>query len=135
MGEYCTRVHIRRHPAKVGEILEVRRYSSYYYDVALFGDDREIACIPHQGCRLEIVATAETAHPQANLLLPGHVIRYRWSFFFGDRLELPGGRKVGLASLVGFKMQLLPPVTTAPPVEEAIVQRWTPRDRQGIGAP
>jgi len=60
MGAYCTLVYIRRHAAKMGEIMEVRRIDPYYY-VAVFGDNDELACIPHRGCRLEIVATPETA--------------------------------------------------------------------------
>jgi hypothetical protein len=122
MGTYCTRASIPRHPAKLGEILEVRRLSPFdRYDVALFGDNQEIACIPHQGCRLELVATVETSHRQVDLLLPGHVLRYRRSFLFGDRLELPNGTKIGLEALVGFKLQLAPTVTAPPPVEERIV--------------
>ena len=58
MGAYCTLDYIRRHPAGVGEIMEVRRVSPYYY-AAMFGDRGEIACIPHKGCLLEIVAAGE----------------------------------------------------------------------------
>jgi hypothetical protein len=74
----------------------------------IFGDRQEIACIPHNGCRLEIGATAETTHPLVSLLLPGHVIRYNRSFFFRDRFELPNSATVGLDELVGFKLQLGP---------------------------
>ena len=48
MGAYCTLDSIRRHPAGLGEIMEVRRLSTYY-DAAVFGDGNEIACIPHKG--------------------------------------------------------------------------------------
>lgn len=123
MGAYCRRAYIRRHAARVGEIMEVRRFSSYYYDVALFGDQQEIACIPHKGCSLEIVATAETSDGEVNMLLPGQAIWYTRSFFFGDRLELPSGRKVGFETLVGFKLQLAPRMTVPPPVEETVVER------------
>ena len=130
MGAYCTLDSIRRHPARLGEILEVRRLFTYY-DAAVFGDRDEIACIPHKGCLLEIVAAGEAAHPEVNRLLPGHVIRYTRSFFFGDRFELPSGTRVGLARLVGFKLQLAPPRTAPLPEEEAIVQRAT-RGKPGV---
>jgi hypothetical protein len=86
----------------MGEIMEVRQPYPYDY-VAVFGDNEEIACIPHRGCWLEIVAAPETSHREVNLLLPGQVIRYTRSLFFGERLELPNGKKVGLDQLVGFK--------------------------------
>jgi len=130
MGAYCTLDSIRRHPARLGEILEVRRLFTYY-DAAVFGDRDEIACIPHKGCLLEIVAAGEAAHPEVNRLLPGHVIRYTRSFFFGDRFELPSGTRVRLAQLVGFKLQLAPPRTAPLPEEEAIVQRAT-RGKPGV---
>jgi hypothetical protein len=126
MGAYCT-LDIRRHPAGLGEIMEVRCLSPYY-DAALFGDRNEIACIPHKGCLLEVVAAGETTHPEVNQLLPGHVIRYTRSFFFGDRFKLPSGQKVGLAQLVGFKLQLAPPRTAPLPEEHAIVERATRRE-------
>jgi hypothetical protein len=121
MGAYCTLVYIRRHAAKMGEIMEVRRIDPYQY-VAVFGDNDELACIPHRGCRLEIVATPETAHGELNLLLPGQVIRYTRSFFFGDRLELPSGKKVGLDQLVGFKLQLAPPRTSVSREEQTVAK-------------
>jgi hypothetical protein len=65
MGAYCTLFDIRRHPASLGEIMEVRCLSPYY-DAVLFGDRKEIACIPHKGCLLEIVAVGETTHPAVN---------------------------------------------------------------------
>lgn len=122
MGAYC-RGFMRRHPANMGEIMEVRRFSPYGCDVALFGDKDEIACIPHKGCRLEIVATADARYREIKLLLPGQVLRYTRSFFFGDRLALPSGKKVGLWEFVGFKLELAPAVVAPPPAEEAIVQR------------
>jgi hypothetical protein len=124
MGAYCTLAYIRRHPVRLGEIMEVRRLSTYY-DAAVFGDRDEIACIPHKGCLLEIAAAGEATHPEVNQLLPGHVVRYTRSFFFGDRFELPSGTRVGLAQLVGFKLQLAPPRTAPLPEESAIVQRAT----------
>ena len=96
-------------------------------DAAVFGDRGEIACLPHKGCLLEIVAAGKAAHPEVNRLLPGQVIRYTRSFFFGDRLKLPSGTRVGLAQFVGFKMQLAPPRTDPLPEEDAIVQRATRR--------
>jgi len=122
MGAYCTLDYTRRHPAKMGEIMEVRRFHPYYHYVAVFGDNKEIACIPHRGCSLEIVAVPETSHGAVNLLLPGQVLRYTRSFFFGDRLELPSGKKVGFDQLVGFKLQLAPRMTAAPPDEETIAK-------------
>src|SRR5262249_24923445 len=91
------------------------------YGAALFGDGQEIACIPHTGCRLEIVATAEAAHHGVNLLLPGHVLRYRSSLFLPDRLTLPSGKKAWLGHFVGFKLQLAPTVTAPPPREEDLL--------------
>jgi hypothetical protein len=75
MGAYCTLLDVRRHPASLGEIMEVRCLSPYY-DGVLFGDRKEIAYIPHKGCLLEIVAVGDTTHREANRLLPGQVIRY-----------------------------------------------------------
>jgi len=83
------------HTAGAGEIMEI--LWSDYYGAVLFGEGREIACIPHKGCRLEVVATAPTSHREVNFLLPGQVIRYTRSFFFVDRFELPSGTKVGLS--------------------------------------
>jgi hypothetical protein len=123
VGAYCTLSYIRRHPAQLGEIMEVRRLSTYYYEAAVFGDRNEIACIPHKGCLLEIVAAGEASHPDVNQLLPGQVIRYTRSFFFGDRFELPRGTRVSLAQLVGFKLQLAPPRTAPLPDEGGIVRR------------
>ena len=130
MGAYCTLGYIRRHDARLGEIMEVRRLSTYY-DAAVFGDRGEIACISHKGCLLEIVAAGEATHPDVNRLLPGQVIRYTRSFFFGDRFELPSGTRVRLPQLVGFKLQLAPPRTAPLPEEDAIVQRAT-RGKPGV---
>jgi len=94
---------------------------SDYYGAVLFGDQHEVACIPHKGCWLEVVAAAPTSHRKVNLLLPGHVIRYKRAFLFADRFELPSGPTVGLGHLVGFKLQLAPSTTPPPPVEEVIV--------------
>ena len=134
MGIYCTLDRIPRHAAQVGEIMEVR-----WVDLAgpiLIGDKKEIACIPHKGCRLEIAATAATSHRDVNLLVPGHVIRYKRSFLFGDRFELPSGTKVGLEDLLGFKLQLAPSLSPPPPIEEVIVNRPTRResDRVPVGS-
>jgi hypothetical protein len=132
MGAYCT-LNIRRHPASFGEIMEVRSLSPYH-DAALFGDRKEIACIPHKGCLLEIVVVGETTHPALNQLLPGQVIRYTRSFFFGDRFKLPSGKKVGLSQLVGFKLQLAPPQAVPVPDEDAIVDWATHRKCEAIEA-
>jgi hypothetical protein len=99
--------------------MEVLR--SDYHGAALFGDRREIACIPHQGCWLEIVATAETAHHEVNLLRPGQVLQYKRSFFTLDRLELPSRTKVGLWHFVGFKLRLPASLTPPPQTEDIIV--------------
>lgn len=121
MGAYCLRASIPSHAARKGEIMEV--LWSDYYGAVLFGDRGEIACIPHKGCRLEVVATAMTSHRGVNLLLPGQVIQYWRSFFLGDRFKLPNGARVGLDELVGFKLQLGPETASVPPVEELIVER------------
>ena len=110
MGAYCVRALIPSHAASVGEIMAV--LWSDYYGAVIFGDRREIACIPHTGCRLEILATAPTSHRALTLLLPGQVLRYKRSFFLGDRFELPGGTTVSLRHLVGFKLQLIQRVTS-----------------------
>ena len=122
MGAYCLLESVRSHRASVGEILEVRWFD--YYGAVIFGDRNEIACIPHEGCRLEITAAAPSPHRKAELLLPGQVIRYIHSFFLGDRFVLPEGRKVKLQHLVGFKLQLASrPV--APPLEDVVMRRRT----------
>src|SRR5262249_23327780 len=113
-----------RHPAGLGEIMEVRRFSTYY-DAAMFGDRGEIACIPHKGCLLGIVAAREARHPGGKRRLPRPGIPYTRSFFFGDRFELPRGARVGMHELVGFKLQLAPPRTAPPPEEDVILQRAT----------
>src|SRR2546427_12945382 len=82
MGAYCLRALMPSHTASVGEIMKV--LWSDYYGAVIFGDRREIACIPHEGCRLEIVATAKTTHPLVNLLLHGQEIRNMRAFFFRD---------------------------------------------------
>jgi hypothetical protein len=127
MGAYCLRKLIPSHAARMGEIMEV--LWSDYYGAVLFGDREEIACIPHKGCRLEIVATAPTSHRGVNMLVPGQVIRYKRSFFFGDRFELPSGAKVGLGQLIGYKLQLAPPMATPLPVEEVVVEQVTRCER------
>src|SRR4029450_7461812 len=133
MGAYCTLLNIRRHPATLGEIMEVRRPSPYD-DAALFGDRKEIACIPHKGCLLEIVAVGDTTHREVNRLLPGQVIRYTPSFFFGDRFKLPSGKKAGLSQLAGFTLQLVPPRAAPLPEEDAIVERAMRKEREVIEA-
>ena len=125
MGAYCLRGLIRHHTAHVGEIMQV--LWSDYHGAAIFGDGQEIACIPHTGCWLEIVGTAETSHRKVNLLLPGHVLRYTRSFLLGDRFELPGGPRIGLRHLVGFRLQLVQAPMLPVPVEEDLVEK-TARD-------
>ncbi len=132
MGAYCTLVYTRRHAARMGEIMEVRRPYPGHNLVAVFGDNDEIACIPHRGCRLEIAAVPDTAQGELNLLLPGHVIRYTRSFFFGDRLELPSGKKVGFDRLVGFKLQLAGAPTAAPPGEETVAKNIQTGSADGV---
>lgn len=122
MGAYCTLTRVRHHDAELGETLEVRRLSPYH-EAVLFGDKEEVACIPHKGCLLELVAARESAHREVNRLLPGQIIRYSRSFFFGDRFELPSGTKVSLVDLVGFKLRLAPPTTPLLPDEAAIARR------------
>ncbi len=131
MGAYCLLGLISSHTASVGEIMEVLWFD--YHGAIIFGDRKEIVCIPHAGCRLEIVATPPSPHPKVDLLLPGQIIRYRHSFFLGDRFELPGGTKVSLRHLVGFKLQLASRVALPPP-EGAIVRR-RPVEQAGTRAP
>jgi len=68
MGAYCVRTLIRRHTAQVGELMAV--LWSDYYGAAIFGDGQEIACIPHNGCWLEIVGTAENGSCQVKSFAP-----------------------------------------------------------------
>ena len=119
MGAYC-RVPLPRHNAQEDETLQVRW--SDYYRPALFGDRGEIACIPHRGCRLELVAVAETAHREVDLLLPGQILRYRRSFLLPDRLTLPNGRKIWLGHFVGFSLRVAPTEPSRPPSEELLVE-------------
>ena len=130
MGAYCLLESVPSHRASVGEILEVRWFD--YYGAVIFGDRNEIACIPHEGCRLEITATAPSPHRKAELLLPGQVIRYIHSSFLGDRFVLPNGSKVNLRHLVGFKLQLAS--SPAPPPLEEVVVRRRPDERAGMRA-
>lgn len=120
MGAYC-QVPLPLHAATEGETLEVMW--SDYYGAALFGDRMEIACIPHRGCRLEIVATAPTEQRELSLLLPGQVLHYKRAFYFLDQLVLPNGRKANLGRLVGFKLRLAPAVAPLLPTEELVVRR------------
>ena len=120
MGAYCLLGLIPSHTVGVGEIMEVRW--SDCHGAIIFGDREEVACIPHAGCRLEIVATPSSSHRKVNLLLPGHVIRYTHSFILADRIELPGGTKVSLRYLVGFKLRLASRLAL-PPLEDAVVRR------------
>src|SRR5262245_19447680 len=121
MGAYCLLESVPSHRASVGEILEVRWVD--YYGAIVFGDRNEIACIPHEGCRLEIIATAPSPHRKVELLLPGQVIRYMHSFLLGDRFVLPDSRKVKLHHLVGFRLQLTSRPAAPPPQEDVVVTR------------
>jgi hypothetical protein len=130
MGAYCLLGSIPSHSASVGEILEVIWFD--HHGAITFGDKKEIACIPHAGCRLEITATPPRPHRKVDLLLPGQVIRYKHSFFLGDRFVVPGGRTVSLRHLVGFKLQLAS--SPAPPPLEEVVVRGRPDERAGMRA-
>jgi hypothetical protein len=96
---------------------------SDYYGAALFGDEDEIVSLPRKGCRLEIVATAESSHHGVNRLLPGHVLHYRRAFCLLDRFDLPNGTTVGLWHLVGFKLRLVSDTIEPVPREDAILDR------------
>ncbi len=113
-------VPLPRHAANIDEIMEVRW--SDYYGAALFGDEDEIACLPRNGCRLEIVVTVESSHHDVNLLVPGHVLHYQRAFCFPDRFELPNGTRVGLWHLVGFKLRLVS--DTIAPVPRGRTRSW-----------
>jgi len=93
----------------------------------LIGDNEEVACIPHQGCKLEIQATAKSPHREADRLLPGQAISYiqvRFGWFIRRELFLlPDAREVKLSQLTGFKLRLLPDVWAPPPVEEPVLPR------------
>lgn len=121
MGAYCSRGLKPRRSADPGEVLQV--FSSDYYGSVLIGDGREVACLPHKGCWFEIVATAESDYREVNRFLPGQAIRYRGPVLFLDRFDLSSGARVGLWHLVGFKLQLLPPMEADPPSEGEILAR------------
>jgi hypothetical protein len=121
MGAYRRWVPISHHTVKVDEVMKV--LWSDYYGAALFGDENEIACLPHKGCRLEIVAAAESSHHEANLILPGQVVRYQGSFILLGRFEFPSGIIVGLWHLIGFKLRLARDTIGPVPSEDAILDR------------
>jgi hypothetical protein len=121
MRPHWTWVPLPRHTAKAGEIVQV--LWSDYYGATMFGDEEEIVCLPHKGCRLEIIAAVATSHYEVNLLLPGQVVRYKGSFWFLDRFELPSGTGVGLWHLVGFKLRLVPDAIGPVPSEDEILNR------------
>jgi len=131
MGAYCLLGSIPSHRAGIGEILEVLWFECH--GAIIFGDRKEVACIPHAGCRLEILATPPSPHRKVDLLLPGQVIRYMHSFILGDRFVLPSGRKVGLRHLVGFKLQLA--LSSPPPPPEDVVVRRPLYERASMRAP
>jgi len=110
-------IPLPEHTAQFDEIMGV--LWSDYYGAALVGDQGEIARLPHKGCRLEVVATAESSHQEVNLVLPGQVIRYKSSFCCLDRFELPSGTTVGLWHLVGFTLRLVSDALTPVPSENA----------------
>jgi hypothetical protein len=120
MGAYCLLGSIRSHRASPGETLEVLWFE--YHGAVIFGDRKEIACIPHEGCRLEITAIPPSPHRKVELLLPGQVIRYTHSFFLGDRFVLPDGHKVNLRHLVGFKLRVVSSLAPLP-LEDVVVRR------------
>lgn len=117
----------RHHKAGVGEIMTVTGVEDLVAPMVLIGDKDEVACIPHQGCKLEIQATAKSSHPEADRLLPGQVISYiqvRLGWFVRrDLFLLPTAREVQLSQLAGFKLTLLPDVSAPPPAEEEILPR------------
>src|SRR5262245_32653853 len=112
-------IPLRRHVAKIDEILHV--LWSDYYGAALFGDDVEVASLPHTRCRLEVVGDAESSHRDPNGLLPGQVIRYKGRRCFVDRFELPGGTTVALWCLVGFTLRILSDTVVPVPSEESVL--------------
>ncbi len=120
----CTR-HRQRHKARAGEVIRVTRDA--YGRMILVGDGDEIACIPHEGCRLAIEAIAPSADPQVRQLLPLDEVPYIQVRFFGvfrrDLFLLPNGREVKLQDLEGFKLRLMPAEITPPPREEDILRR------------
>ncbi len=126
MGAYC-RVPLPRHVATDDETLEV--LWSDYYGAALFGDRGEIACVPHAGCRLEIVATAPSGHREVTQLLPGQVLPYRRALFLLDVLVLPNRRRASLAHFVGFKCGGARAVPRPPPREALIAGRARAAER------
>ena len=89
MGAYCLLGSIPAHRASVGEILEVLWFD--YHGAIIFGDRKEIACIPHAGVSAGDhgdtskpapqgrPALARTGHPIHALVLPRRSVRAaRW---------------------------------------------------------
>ena len=121
MRAYWRWVPLPRHTVSVDEILDV--LWSDYYGAVLFGEAGEIADLPHKGCRLEVVATAESSGREVNLILPGEIVHYKGSFCFLARFELPSGTTIGLWHLVGFKLRLVPDTSEPVPSEDATLDR------------
>src|SRR2546428_5271587 len=117
MGAYCLLGVIPSHTVSIGEIMEV--LWSDYHGAIIFGDREEVACIPHAGCRLEIVATpppALTARSTFSCRDRSSDTRTRSSSAIGSSC------RVSLRHLVGFKLQLASSVAL-PPREDAVVRR------------
>ena len=126
----------RYHKARVGE--EVRVASDGFGRMMLMGDQTEVACIPHQGCRLEVLEVAPSRNPEVQQLLPLDAITYiqvrHLRVLKRDLFLLPSGREVKLKDLEGFKLKLMPPEISRPPREEDILRRAKARQEVLITA-
>ena len=120
----CTGQQRVFHKAEVGEIMVVVREFSR---MRMVGNRDEIACIPHEGCRLEIQETAASTDPQVKQLLPLDEITYiqvRFlKVFRRDLFLLSNGREVELWKLEGFKLRLMSPEIPRPPREEDVLKQ------------
>lgn len=121
----------RFHQARVGEEVCVR--GNAYGRMILRGHRDEVACVPHQGCRLEVLAVAPSKNPEVQQLLPLDTITYIQARFLRifrrDLFLLPTGREVKLKDLEGSKLRLLPPEISRPPREEDILRRTKARGK------
>ncbi len=124
----CT--NYRFHDARVGEAMRVT--GNAYGDMVLRGDRDEVACVPHRGCRLELLEVAPSNNPEVQKLLPLDFITFiqvRFLYIFRrDLFLLPNGREVKLKDLEGSTLKLMPLGIDRPPREEDILQRARARE-------
>jgi hypothetical protein len=106
------------HTARLDEIMVVR--GSDYYGAALVGAEGRDRPSAAQGMSARSRSDGGELTPRRKpVILPGQVIRYKGSFCFLQRFELPSETTVGLWHLVGFKVRLVSGAMTSVPSEDA----------------